>query len=64
MFDLQSNFMSGGTPPRMKIRRPWSAVIFKEEQFMDPVATLFLVLIIILVVASILIPQLQERRRR
>jgi type II secretory pathway component PulF len=31
---------------------------------MDPIATLFLALIIILVVASILIPQIQERRRR
>jgi hypothetical protein len=44
------------------VRRPPS--FSKENQFMDPIATLFLVLIIILVVASILIPQIQERRRR
>jgi hypothetical protein len=31
---------------------------------MDPVATLFLVLIILLVVAAVLIPQLENWRRR
>jgi hypothetical protein len=74
MFDLQRRQHARGRTVRLSSRRrnherkfavcgPPSAVIF-EGDYMDPVATLFLVLIIILVVASILIPQIQERRRR
>jgi hypothetical protein len=31
---------------------------------MDPIARLFLILIIILVLSAVLIPQIQERRRK